>query len=152
MEQIDYAKELGYPLKVYHDVNGIRLTDFASFLIDEHGGFPKKNASRISITKASTGEEDNTNSVIYFALDGKEVGFLLAMLNRPISYRGKEADIFLRIDPDNKYIKKGRKGKETFFGKEIELYGDSIWMESLEELFDFYEEHKVELDSKGGVS
>ena len=133
MKQIDYAKELGHPLNIYHDISGIRLTDFASFLIDEHGGFPKnkKYASRISITKASTGEEYNQNSVIYLALDGKDVGLLMAILNKPISYRGKESGIWLRIDPDNKHIKKGRKGKETFFGKKSISYISCIrWVDS----------------------
>jgi hypothetical protein len=146
--ETDYAKVLGHPLNEYHDIKGVKLSDFASFMIDEHGGFPIKYASRITITKAGTGKEENKNTVIILALDGKEIGMIMAILNRHISYRGKEGDIFLWIDPDNKNIKKtSRKGryKETFLGKEVQLYGDSIWFKTFEEMFDFYEEHKAEI-------
>lgn len=151
IEEMDYAKELGHPLKDYYDINGIKLTKYAAFIIDEHGGFPEKYASRITILKASTGAEEFSNPVIVLALDGKEIGCLMALFNRPISYNGKEGMIILNIDPDNKHIKKSLgKGiraqyKETFFGKEIIMYSDSIQMDTLVEMFDFYEKYKVEL-------
>jgi len=129
----------------YYDIHNTPLTPYACAMIDEYGGFPKKYAKRISILTVSTGDEERRNPVIELALDGQPVGCLLALFNYHISYRGKEGTPWLSINPDNKHVKRSRSGKETFFGKEIELYGDAIAMRSLTELFDFYEAHKVEL-------
>ena len=133
----------------YQDINRAYLTQYAEDLVDEAGGIPAEYVNRVKILKASTGEEEYRNPVITFSLDGIEVGFILALFNRPITYAGKEGSVYLNIDPDSPLIeKKTVEGKymEKIWGREVELYGDCVWMKDLRELFFFYETHKEEIN------
>ena len=38
-----------------------------------------------------------------------------------------------------------KQGNETIWGKEIELYGDSVFFKNVLEMIKFYEEHKDEI-------
>ena len=130
----------------YKTTEGIPLTDYVADLIIEAGGIPEKYASRVTINRASTGEEENRNAIIEFDIDGKTCGIILATLNKPITYKGKEGQVFLIIDPDWSIVKTNPRTRvETIWGREIELYGDVVPMKDLQELFDFYDAHNEEI-------
>ena len=123
----------------------MQLSKYAADLLSEAGGIPERYAGRVCIDKASTGDEVNQNAVITFSMDGVHVGFILATLNKPITYRGKEGHVYLTVDHDWSITKRNRKGRESMWGKSLELYNDAIWFKDLESMFSFYDSHKDQI-------
>jgi hypothetical protein len=113
--------------------------------LDEAGGIPEEYQDRVTIPYAN--EKDLSNPGLILSLDGKAIGgvWLFGLWSRSITAK-LHSSTLLAINPDWNIIKRDKKGHEKIWGKEIELYGDSVFFKNVLELLKFYEEHKDEIE------
>ena len=129
----------------YKTTDGNFLSDFLEEILDEAGGIPEEYQDRVTIPY--TNEKDMSNPGLILSLNGKAIGgvWLFGLWSSPITAKLHSSTI-LAINPDWNIIKRDKKGNEKIWGKEIELYGDSVFFKNVLELLKFYEEHKDEIE------
>jgi hypothetical protein len=119
------------------DKNGKPITDCAQETLQDAGGIPVEYRSRVSVLRASTGDENRSNMVIDIGLDGTYIGTVLGLFaghsNLPL--------VLFHVNTEWSAIHKGK-----IWGRELEIYGSDIIVKDIREMVELYITHKNQID------
>ena len=119
------------------DKDGKPITDCAQETLQDAGGIPVEYRSRVSVLRASTGDENRSNMVIDIGLDGTYIGTVLGLFaghsNLPL--------VLFHVNTEWSAIHKGK-----IWDRKIEIYGGSIIVKDIREMVELYETHRNQIE------
>jgi hypothetical protein len=122
------------------DKYGKPISDCAQETLNETGGLPEKYRPRLSVLRASTGNEKVSNMVIDIGLDGIYIGSILGLFAGSCVAPNLPLVIF-HVDPEWEAVHNGK-----IWGRKLELYGGSIIIKDIIEMVELYDQHKTQIE------
>lgn len=122
------------------DKYGKPITDCAQETLQDAGGIPAEYRPRVSVLRASTGEEAHSNMVIDIGLDGIYIGSVLGLFAGSCTTPHLPL-VLLHVDPEWDAVRNG-----AIWGRKLEIYDESIIVKDIREMVELYDHHKPQIE------